>query len=121
MGCRAAMAPTRWLYAEVYFPAFRHMTMPATDLRERLSELDFEVLLLEPPSFDKAFIGLANRFGFPTPVACYDVEKLLAILQEDGLSAEDAQEYFEVNIEGAWLGEGTPIFLSTLSSILGAA
>ena len=28
-----------------------------------------------------------------------------------GMTEEDAVEYFDYNVQGAWVGEGTPIFL----------
>ena len=30
---------------------------------------------------------------------------------KDGMTDEEAMEYFEFNVVGAWMGEGTPIFL----------
>ena len=36
---------------------------------------------------------------------------------EDGMTEEEAVEYFEFNIIGAWMGEETPCFLSPNDSI----
>jgi len=42
----------------------------------------------------------------------YDVDTALDILMDrDGMDYEQAQEYFSFNVEGAWVGEGTPIWL----------
>ena len=29
----------------------------------------------------------------------------------DGMSYDEAMEYFDFNVQGAWVGENTPIFL----------
>ena len=31
-------------------------------------------------------------------------------MERDGMSDEEAVEYFEFNVTGAWVGENTPIF-----------
>lgn len=47
------------------------------------------------------------------PVVAYDVDKIIKIMIErDGMSYEEAFEFFEFNILGAWVGEFTPIFIS---------
>jgi len=41
----------------------------------------------------------------------YDRDVVMEILERDGLDKEDVLEFFEYNIEGAWMGEQTPGFL----------
>ena len=61
--------------------------------------------------FEKVFIGWFRRCGEPM-VAVYDYEKAVDILIErDGMEYEDAVEYMEFNVTGAWMGKGTPAFL----------
>ena len=63
--------------------------------------------------FDEAIIGIAERIDLG-PVIAYDIEKMLEIMVErDGMTYEEAREYFDFNIIGAWMGEFTPIFIST--------
>ncbi len=85
----------------------------APSKREFLSELDEEVLVLEPDSFDAAIVGLVRRIDRP-PAVCYSVEKILEVLMEDGMDAEEAREYYEYNMLGAYVGEATPMFLEDL-------
>lgn len=59
-------------------------------------------------NLDDAFVGIARQFN--TEVALYDYEKVIKLLMED-MSWEDAVEYFEFNIVGAWHGDETPAFL----------
>jgi hypothetical protein len=78
-------------------------------LKEKIEDMlgeDENVLLAD--GFDDAFVGIGRQFG--RPIAIYDRTKCIDILQED-MSEEEAEEYFQYNVEGAWVGENTPIFL----------
>jgi hypothetical protein len=60
--------------------------------------------------FEEALIGLGHRFTYA--VAVYDRQKCLDILMaRDGMTGEEAEEYFSFNVEGAYVGEQTPVFL----------
>ena len=62
--------------------------------------------------FDEAFIGMVERCGLPAPVVLYDKGKCIQILiDRDGMTYEDAEEFFDFNVTGAWVGEYTPMFL----------
>ena len=63
---------------------------------------------------DKAFVGVAFSFGEKIR-AVYDIDKVIEELQEQGMSHEDAQEYFDYNIAGAYEGDQTPIFMHSMS------
>ena len=63
----------------------------------------------ERERFEPAILGIAHRFGMQ-PVVTYDYRKVIDIFAED-MSHEEAQEYFDYNVIGAWVGEGTPIFI----------
>jgi len=61
--------------------------------------------------FDGAILGLGRRCGQPD-LLVYDVDKCIEILmKKDNMTQEEAVDFFEYNIVGAWMGEGTPIFL----------
>ena len=66
--------------------------------------------MLLADGFDAAFIGSGERCGQPT-LAVYDRDKCIEILQGQGMSYDEAQEYFDFNVVGAWVGEQTPIFV----------
>ena len=70
---------------------------------------DGEEDLLLADGLDAAFIGTGERCGQPN-VAVYDRDKCINILAEN-MSYEEAVEYFEFNVAGAWVGEQTPIFV----------
>ena len=61
--------------------------------------------------FDDCIAGVVHRYGQPT-IVCYDKEKVLEQLMDDGMTDEEAIEYFEYNQIGAWVGEQTPCFIS---------
>ena len=77
---------------------------------EEVAEINPEALLCD--GFDEALMGVAERINLG-PVAAYSVEKMLDILIKDGMSYEEALEYFDFNIRGAWVGENTPVFITT--------
>ena len=72
---------------------------------------------LKADGFDDAIIGIASRCGMNDLIA-YDVSKILMVLQErDGMTYDEAQEYFEFNVVGAYMGEHTPIFITPTDSL----
>jgi len=74
--------------------------------------------MLFADGFDEALIGTGDRFGFSGPVAVYDMDKCFEILVvRDGMEYEEAVEYFEFNVIGAWVGDGTPIFVRLVDPI----
>lgn len=78
-------------------------------MRERLSALNPDMLFAD--GFDEALLGLALRSG-GLCVAAYDRSRCIDILARD-MPREEAEEYFEFNVIGAWVGDNTPIFIDT--------
>jgi hypothetical protein len=93
--------------------------------RDEIAEINPEALLCD--GFDEAIIGMAERINLG-PVVAYDVNKILDILAldmevtesdlEEGNTIEMvkysmANEYFQYNILGAWMGDFTPVFITT--------
>ena len=61
--------------------------------------------------FDDAIIGIVERFGDSEIIVLYDKAKVVSILQErDGMTYDDAIDYYHYNIVGSFMGEGTPAF-----------
>jgi len=62
--------------------------------------------------FEDALIGFGYQFTYP--IAVYNREKCIEILMDrDGMDDEEAIEYFDFNVSGAWAGESTPVFLES--------
>ena len=55
--------------------------------------------------YEDAFVGIATQFN--KVFAVYDRAKCIDILAKD-MSYDEAEEYFQFNVEGAWVGESTP-------------
>lgn len=60
--------------------------------------------------YEDCVVGYVERFGQPV-IACYDRRKVLDRLEQDGMNPEEAEEFYQFNQLGAWMGEHTPCFL----------
>jgi len=70
--------------------------------------------MLLADGYEDAVIGIGRRFN--KELVVYDKAKCLDILaKRDGMSPEEAREFFEFNTADAWCGEGTPIFLERMT------
>ena len=79
-------------------------------LKEKIIDIlgeDEDFLLAD--GFDDAFVGIGRQFS--RPIAVYDRFECIELLIKEGMSEEEAEEYFQFNVEGSWVGENTPIFL----------
>ena len=74
-----------------------------------------DATFLEPDIYDAAIVGIAERYGL-RPVVAYDLDKLINILQEDGMTQEEAIDFFDFNIVGAWMGATTPVFITLINN-----
>ena len=75
-------------------------------LSEDLTE---DMLVMD--GYDDCIVGVVERFGQP-PIVCYDRDKVIRAHMKDGMDYEEAEEFFEFNQIGAWLGESTPCFIT---------
>lgn len=81
------------------------------NIRQELADLwDDNLLFMSEPEYDDAIIGVVERAG-GSPVIAYDTQKILDIL-ERSMPMEDAQEFFEYNILGAYMGDRTPVYIT---------
>ena len=68
---------------------------------------------------DHAFMGLWHpqftdrNDRDPIGVAVYDVSKIVEGYIKDGMTEEEAYEFFEFNVEGSYVGKNTPIYIDT--------
>jgi hypothetical protein len=83
-----------------------------SSIQEYLESRGETVLLCD--GFDEAFIGLSQRINEPL-LAVYSYDKMVDVLTErDGMDYEDAVEYLDFNVLGAWVGEQTPIVVTSM-------
>lgn len=84
-----------------------------TDDFEALSEENPEALKAD--GFEAAFVGYGYQHGSDA-LAIYDESKCIKVLiDRDGMTAEEALDYFYFNVKGAFVGDGTPIFMTPRS------
>lgn len=75
-----------------------------------IAEMNPEALLAD--GYEKALIGYDKEGR-----AVYDAHECLSILVwRDGMSAEEAEEFFEFNTLSAYMGENTPQFIWLFNS-----
>jgi len=89
----------------------RSIGTPSSPENEILKWIDetFEVIIY-PSGFEDCIVGVGERFGGP-PMAVLDVEKMLTKMEKEGMTREEAIEYFEFNILGAHVGEENPVYM----------
>ena len=69
-----------------------------------------EALLAD--GFEEAFLGMCEVFGRP-PLVTYDRDKCIEILvRRDGMTYDEAEEFFEFNVAGSWVGDNTPVYMT---------
>ena len=71
---------------------------------------EWEIGMMQMDGYDDCVVGTVNRFGI-SPVLCYDLHKVIAKMVDDGMTEEEAYEYYNYNMLGAWVGDGTPAFI----------
>jgi hypothetical protein len=81
---------------------------------DQLAEL-YEIELLQADGFDDAILGVVFDHMNAVPRLAYSQSKCLKILMKrDGMSFEEAEEYFDFNVQGAYMGEKTPVWVDDM-------
>lgn len=65
-----------------------------------------DIEFLKADGLDSAVIGFDER----SERLIYSVSKIMEILMSEGMTDEDALDHYYYNIEGAYVGEKTPIY-----------
>ena len=76
-------------------------------VREYIAEFSPDALFAD--GLDDAIIGVVERFAM-SPVVLYDRDKCVEILMGQDMTYEEAEEFFDYNVIGSWVGDGTPCF-----------
>lgn len=77
--------------------------------RELLDDIYPDLVWMD--EYDECIAGVCERFG-QDPILIYDKEKVLERLVADGMTPDEAIEFWEFNQIGAWVGDQTPCFLT---------
>ena len=70
--------------------------------------------ILKMAGFDDAIIGIQENIQ---PKIVYDLWKMVEILNEEGMSTEDALDNIGYNITSTYVGETTPIIVDTKKTL----
>ena len=82
--------------------------MSIEEIKHYITQHNDEALFAD--GFDEALIGIGVIFN--RSLATYDMRKCIDILiKRDGMTEEEAVEYFEFNVTGSYVGENTPVFV----------
>ena len=77
-----------------------------------MSTQDEDLLLAD--GFESALVGVGQRCGQPN-LAVYSIPLALGILVDrDGMSLDEAREYLDFNVLGAWVGDRTPLWIDPM-------
>ena len=76
------------------------------DLVDEQADMNPDQTFLMADGFDDALLGLDIQHGRTV----YSVRRCLEILVQQGMTEEEAVEYFEFNTRGAYVGPSTPIW-----------
>ena len=93
--------------------------MKTEHIREIIAANNEDALLIDgldgdKHAFDEAIIGFADRCGMQSIVA-YDFDKVIDILVDKyDMDEDEAMEWYDFNMLGAYMGENTPIFVTDL-------
>ena len=82
-------------------------------IEEEFPDYIDEILLLD--GHEESFCGIVFGFG-GTVCAAYDIVGVKNSLMSDGMSEEEAEEWFEFNMIGAYVGEHTPVYIRRIGS-----
>jgi len=82
-------------------------------IREDYVDMYGDEDLLFADGYDDAIMGVSYDWNNGMRVV-YSTPKIIQTLINDGMTYEEALEFFEFNISGAYVGERTPIFVQTL-------
>lgn len=67
--------------------------------------------------FDDAILGMLPNWDTDVMKICYSKSKMIDCLLKEDMSFEDAVEFLEYNVWGAYVGEGTPFYVDDLNGI----
>ena len=74
---------------------------------------DTDLLFMDELEFDAAVIGVSEMCAGTSNnyQVIYDIDKVLQVNMDMGMTEKEALEFFDYNQGGAYVGENTPIFV----------
>lgn len=94
------------------------MTTTRALISDAINDDEDQALFLgsDEGEFDAAIIGISLRGG--THVIVYDIELVIDVLVTTmEMTVEDAWDWFYYNIDRAYMGPGTPIYMTSVKTL----
>ena len=86
--------------------------MPEVSFFDYLAEINPEALSMK--GYDDCIVGICHFYS--GHVVAYDRKKVIEkLMKRDGMTIEEAEEFFEYNIRGSYAGDNTPVFLTIVN------
>lgn len=77
---------------------------------KQIADINPDLLVMD--GFDDCILGVATRFGSEQFVI-YDYDRVIASLESQGMTHDEAVEYHEFNQACSYVGDHTPAFIQT--------
>lgn len=72
---------------------------------------------LSADGFEDALLGVVNDFNSEPRLAYSRLKCIEILIERDKMSKEEAEEYFDYNVQGAYVGEKTPVWIDDFMSM----
>jgi len=69
---------------------------------------------LQADGFDDALLGVVSDFNAELRLAYSKAKCITILVERDGMTDEEALEHFDYNVQGAYVGEKTPVWIDDL-------
>lgn len=88
--------------------------MKKTEFINNFADAHEDCEIIRMDGLDEACVGWTGSWsGNERPIRLvYDENKIIEILMEQGMDSEEAMEFYEFNIAGAYLGANTPVIIN---------
>ena len=89
---------------------FKEYKFARPSLRDFIDEFSDGAVVFD--GCDEAIVGYATRINLD-PVVVYSYNLLIEVFVKQGMTEDEAVEWIDYNVAGAWVGERTPLILYT--------
>ncbi len=91
--------------------------MTKTIIDEFLESMDPEEGLMYPTGYEDCILGVIESIGSGRKIVM-STKGIIQKLIDEGMTHEEAIEMFEYNIIGSYVGEGTPVYFTSVQDIV---
>lgn len=78
------------------------------EIKDKMTELNPDAILYD--DLDNALVGLGRQYP-NNHVFIYDMDKIVKVFEEMGMTHLEALEHYDFNVGGMGMGENTPLII----------